>query len=247
MQPSTVLVVGGTGGTGRLLVMQLLERGCRVRAVVRSADRLPETVRDHPALEVIQVSVADLTDDALAEHVRGCSSAASCLGHTLSFRGIYGKPRRVVADTARRLCAALAEVGDTTAGPCRFVLMNSAGCRNRGLDEPVPLAQHAVLALLRVLVPPHADNEQATEHLRLRVAPGGPVQWVVVRPDTLVDKDEVSSYDLHASPTRSAIFNAGKTRRVNVAHVMATLLTDDAMWAAWQGQMPVVYDRVSPA
>lgn len=247
MQPPTVLVVGGTGATGRLLVAQLLDRGCRVRAVVRSADRLPESVRDHSALEVIQASVADLTDDALAEHVRGCSSAASCLGHTLSFRGIYGRPRRLVTDTARRLCAALAEVGDTTAGPCRFVLMNSAGCRNRGLDEPVPLVQHAVLALLRVLVPPHADNEQAAEHLRVRVTPGGPVQWAVVRPDTLIDEDEVSPYDLHASPTRSAIFNAGKTRRVNVAHMMAELLTDDAMWAAWQGKMPVVYDRERPA
>lgn len=45
------------------------------------------------------------------------------------------------------------------------------------------------------------------------------------------------------APTRSAIFNAGQTSRINVAHFMADLLTDDTRWSAWSGQMPVLYNR----
>lgn len=37
----TVLVLGATGATGRLLVRQLLDRGLKVKAIVRSPDRIP--------------------------------------------------------------------------------------------------------------------------------------------------------------------------------------------------------------
>lgn len=247
-----IAVFGATGATGRLLVAELLSRGVRVRAVARSAEKmrdvLHEALRDHPNLTVIEASVADLTDAQLADHLRGCSAAASTLGHTLSLRGMYGRPRRLVADTARRVCDALAARA-TEDAPARFVLMCSAGVRHRGQLEPVPLAQRAVLALLRLLVPPHADNEQAAEYLRTRVPsvsegdPAGRVQWAVVRADGLVDHAAVTPYDAHPSPTRSAIFNSGKTSRINTAHFMADLLTDNPRFAEWEGRMPVVYNR----
>ena len=53
---TTVLVVGGTGRTGRLLVTQLLARGVRVRAIVRAAERLPEAARRDPRLAAIAPS-----------------------------------------------------------------------------------------------------------------------------------------------------------------------------------------------
>ncbi len=43
----TTLVVGASGATGRLLVEQLCDRGQNVKVIVRSPDRLPETLR-HP-------------------------------------------------------------------------------------------------------------------------------------------------------------------------------------------------------
>ncbi len=42
---NTVLILGGTGATGKLLCAQLLARGVNVRAVVRSASRLPDTLK----------------------------------------------------------------------------------------------------------------------------------------------------------------------------------------------------------
>ncbi|KAA3631620.1 MAG: NAD(P)-dependent oxidoreductase, partial [Proteobacteria bacterium] len=72
------------------------------------------------------------------------------------------------------------------------------------------------------------------------------VEWVVVRPDNLVDRPEVSRYVVHRSPTRSAIFDAGVTSRANVAQFMADLMTGDALWRQWRYRMPVIYDGETP-
>jgi hypothetical protein len=104
-----------------------------------------------------------------------------------------------------------------------------------------------VLALLRFCIPPHADNELAAEYLRTSVGQrDATIEWTVVRPDTLVDEPAVTEYEVHLSPTRSAIFNAGKTSRANVAQFMAELMTDEVVWNRWKGQMPVIYNAARP-
>lgn len=238
----TALVVGATGATGRLLVSQLLDRDNTVRAVVRSADRLPEAVREHPRLEIVEAPILDLDDLALRNHVRGCDAVASCLGHTLSLRGIWGPPRKLVRDAVRRLCSAIRDTEPQR--PVRVVLMNTTGNRNRDLDEKVSLTHRGVVGLVRLLVPTQADNEQAAEVLRVEIGRADPaIEWVVVRPDSLIDEQEVSAYDLHPSPIRDPIFDPGKTSRINVAHFMADLATDHGLWEAWKGRMPVIYNR----
>lgn len=238
----TTLVVGASGATGRLLVAQLLQRGHSVRAVVRSAKSLPEALLDDPQLTVIQTNLLELSDSELAKHVRGCEAVASCLGHNLTFRGLFGPPWRLVTHATRRLCKAIRE--NESGEPVRFVLMNTTGVRNRDLDERISFSQKVVIGLLRLLLPPHADNEAAADYLRTQIGSNdAAVDWAVVRPDGLTDENDVTAYDLHASPIRSAIFDAGKTSRSNVAHFMAELATDDTVWNAWKGKMPVIYNR----
>ncbi len=99
----TILVAGATGATGRLLTQELLNRGHRVKVIVRSAERLPAAIREHENLTVIQAAILDLSDGELAQHVSGCDAVASCLGHNLTVKGIYGHPRRLVTDATRRL------------------------------------------------------------------------------------------------------------------------------------------------
>ena len=95
-------------------------------------------------------------------------------------------------------------------------------------------------------VPPHRDNEQTADFLRDNIGQHDKViEWVAVRPDSLANEDEVTGYKVHASPVRSAIFDAGTTSRINVAHFMAGLITDDSTWNRWQGQMPVIYNAAS--
>ena len=235
------LVVGASGATGRLLVEDLLNRGHIVKVVVRSKDSLPEGVKSHENLITTQASLLDLSDVDLIELVKGCDAVASCLGHNLTFKGIYGQPRRLVTDATRRLCAAIKSTNPQE--PVRFVLMNTTGNRNRDLDEPISFAQHCVIGLLRLLLPPHVDNEQAADFLRTEIGQSrGDIEWAAVRPDGLTNDDTVTPVEIHPSPTRSAIFDAGKVSRINVAHFMADLMTDNVAWEQWKGQMPVVYN-----
>lgn len=238
----TTLVVGATGATGRLLVEDLLRRRVEVRVMVRSPEKLSESLREHPALSVIQGNLLEMDDTAVAELVSECDAVLSCLGHKLTFRGVFGPPRRLVTDATRRLCEAIRNHHPSQ--PVKFVLMNTAGNRNRDLDEPISRAQRCVIGLLRAALPPHADNEEAADYLRVGIGQNDPaIEWVAVRPDGLFDADEVGEYSLHPSPTRSAIFDAGKTSRIQVAHFMAELITSPPTWKEWKGRMPVIYDR----
>ena len=238
----TTLVVGATGATGRWLVTELLDRGLHVRAVVRSSERLLKTLGDHPNLTIIEANLLELTDEEMAEHVRGCAAVASCLGHNLSFKGVFGRPWRLVTDATRRLCEAIKSNRSEQAS--KFVLMNTTGVRNRDLDEPTSIAQRCVIGLLRLCLPPHADNENAADYLRATIGQNDEaVEWAAVRPDGLINQEAVTEYELHASPTRSAIFNAGKTSRINVGHFMADLITDPDRWREWKGRMPVIYNK----
>ncbi|MCP3869286.1 MAG: SDR family oxidoreductase [Gammaproteobacteria bacterium] len=238
-----ILIVGATGATGRLLVKQLLNRGHHVRAVVRDAAHLPHELGENERLSIIEVSLLDLSDPELAQTVGECQAVASCLGHTMSWKGIYGQPRRLVTDSIRRLCqAAKANQGVT---PIRFVLMNTTGNSNRDIKESISFSQQLVIGLLRLLLPPHVDNEQAADYLRTELGQADKtIEWTVVRPDSLTDENGVTEYETHPSPIRSAIFDAGTTSRINVAQFMADLITDDDTWLRWKGRMPVIYNKI---
>jgi hypothetical protein len=124
--------------------------------------------------------------------------------------------------------------------------MNTSGNRNRDLNEPISFGQKCVIGLLRLLLPPHVDNEKAADFLRTQIGQKNRlIEWTAVRPDSLINEEEVTDYEIHPSPIRSAIFNAGKTSRINVGHFMADLISDNDLWNKWKGQMPVVYNTSS--
>jgi NAD(P)-dependent dehydrogenase (short-subunit alcohol dehydrogenase family) len=236
------LVVGASGATGRLLVAQLLERGEHVRVIVRSKTALPDVVTSHDNLSIIQASVLNLSIDEMIGYVSGCRAVVSCLGHNLNIKGMFWPPRRLVTDAVRRLCAAV--VASNPADPVKFVLMNTAGNSNRDLDEEISIGQKWVIGLLRLLLPPHVDNEAAADFLRTRIGQNdATIEWAVVRPDALVDDDEATAFTVHPSPIRSAIFDSGKTSRINVGCFIADLLGDQETWTRWMGKMPVIYNR----
>lgn len=238
----TTLVIGASGATGRLLVEQLLKRRQQVRLIDRSADNQPDNVTAHKNLSVIQASILDLSDAEMSQHVSGCDALASCLGHKLSFKGIFERPRRLVTDATQRLCRVVKE--NRPENSVRFVLVNTTGNSNRDLREQISFSQKCVTRLLRILLPPYMDNEEAADFLRTEISQNdGVIEGVAVRPDGLIDESEVTEYVVHPSPIRSAIFDAGLTSRMNVGDFMAELITDDDTWNASKGKMPVIYNK----
>jgi hypothetical protein len=239
----TSLIVGASGETGKHLVNQLLEMNQSVKVIVRSTTKVPATWKSNPRLNIIEGSITKMGQEELLKHLEDCDAVASCLGHNLSFKGIYGKPRKLVTQSVSNICIAIKSRKASTK-PVKFVLMNTAGNRNRDLKENISFGEKMVIGLIRILLPPQPDNEKAADHLRTRIGKDNPlIEWAVVRPDGLINLDEVTEYEIYPSPIRSAIFNAGKTSRINVANFMATLITDDDLWMKWKGQMPVLYNK----
>lgn len=238
------MIVGASGATGRLLVEQLLNQKQTVKTIVRTPEKLPESWKSNKLLTIIKASVLDIGEEQMAEYLKDCHAVASCLGHNLTLKGIYGAPRRLVTEAVTLICNAIKK--NKPLAPVKFVLMNTTGNRNKDLSEPISGGEKFVVGIVRLLIPPHVDNEQAAEYLRTKIGHKDKhIEWVVVRPDGLVDEDEVSEYKVYPSPIRSPIFNAGKTSRINVGHFMARLVTDQSMWDTWSGQMPVIYNQTT--
>jgi hypothetical protein len=87
----------------------------------------------------------------------------------------------------------------------------------------------------------HADNEQAADTLPPTGQRDGQIEWVAVRPDSLLAETT-------AAPMLSILAvaqrNLDPARPVaSMWHFMAELITNDATWQKWRGQMPVIYNQ----
>lgn len=241
----STLILGASGATGSKLVKQLLQINQKVKIIVRNPAVLPAEWKQNEDLEVIQASINEVKKEEMVDYLKGCQSVACCLGHNLSLKGMYGKPRKLVTDAIKLVCTAIKEVDHST--NIQVVLMNTSGNRNPDVDMPHSTGERIILGLIRALVPPHPDNEQAAEYLRTQIGKDNTkIDWVVVRPDSLIDEDEVSEYEVYPSPIRSPLFNPGKTSRINVGHFMACLLTNRDLLEEWKGKMPVIYNSEDP-
>ena len=238
MRKQTVLLVGGTGRTGQRVLEQLLSRGISVRVIVRSVQRLPVGVAEDPNLAVVEADLLSLGDEDLRRHVHGCDAIISCLGHVTNLKGVMGPPRDLVTQATTRLCRAIAALAP--AKPVKFILMSSVSVNHPGgLDTRRGKFEKAFVGILRGVVPPARDNQQAANFLYDDIGTSNPfAQWAVVRPDTLLEGD-VSEYTLHEGLV-SSLFAPDSTNMANVAHFMCELVTNPVAWDDWKGKLPVI-------
>ncbi|MEM6483661.1 MAG: NAD(P)-binding oxidoreductase [Pseudomonadota bacterium] len=239
---SGALVVGASGATGSLLVAELLDRGINVYAIVRPSSSHMDKSSRFPNYHEISASLGEMSESDLIPLLNESNFVFSCLGHNLTLKGVYGKPRRLVTDAIQKISGAIQTLKPDR--KIKIVLMNTTGNSNRDIPEVPPLSQRIVVSIVRVLVPPHADNEQVADFLRCNIGQDDQfIKWVVVRPDGLTNEDSVTQYSVHPSPTRNVIFDAGSTSRINVANFMVDLASDPDLWGQWKGKMPVIYNE----
>ena len=168
----TTLVIGASGATGKLLVELLLKSGQRVKIIIRSKSNIPDSWNSNEKLTIIKRNLTEISLKEMSEYIADCQAVTSCLGHNLTLKGIFGKPRKLVSDTVSILCEAILK--NTSEKPIKFILMNTAGNRNRDIDEPISSGQRIVIGLLRLLLPPHPDNEKAADYLRIKAGQNNP-------------------------------------------------------------------------
>ncbi len=107
-----LLVVGATGGTGKHLVSQAIERGHSVTAFVRDPTRIPQR---HQRLTLVQGNILD--ENAVNAVVAGQDAVVCALGHKRWFT-----PNRILSEGTENIVRAM-----QTHGVRRFVCETSLG------------------------------------------------------------------------------------------------------------------------
>lgn len=163
-RPRRLLVVGATGGTGRLLLAQALERGFEVTALVRNPSRMRV---DHPRLTIVQ---GDVLDPASVETaMQGQDAVLSALGHKRFFA-----PTRILSEGTRNILQAM-----KSHGVRRLVCITSLGIG----DSAGRLGLLYTLFVIPVILPFYFWDKARQE----RIIAASDVDWVIVRPGVLTN------------------------------------------------------------
>jgi nucleoside-diphosphate-sugar epimerase len=236
-----VLVLGASGATGNLVVRQLINNNVNVKVVVRSGNNKLNDLMHNELMEVVVGNISEFNLNNNIELINDCDAVLCCLGHNISFRGLFGKPRMLVSDSIKNICKAIAESKNEKV---KLVLMNTTGNMNKKVKENYSFGDRIVLSILTLILPPQKDNVEAARYLSNNIGENNSkIEWIAVRPDTLINEEKVSEYEIIESPKRSPVFDAGKTSRINVAHFMVELLLNKTLWEKWKFKMPVIYNK----
>ncbi|SHN33972.1 NAD(P)H-binding protein [Gracilibacillus kekensis] len=236
-----VLVLGASGATGQQVVRELIKRKINTRILIRESAVLLDDIKDSTFVETIKGNISELNDNELTFLLQDCNVVISCLGHNMTFQGMFGKPRYLVYDAVKKIC----ETTKSNSGNnIKFILMSTTAYTNQLSGEENPWRERILLSLLNFTLPPHKDNMKVANYLVSELgSQDKAVKWIAVRPDTLISDEVNSPYEVFDSPVRSPIYNPGKTSRVNVGHFMVELATNHTLWAQWENKTPVIYNK----
>lgn len=160
--PKRVLIIGATGGTGRQLVEQALERGYTVTALIRKP---PKLQINHPQLNVIQ---GDVLNEGLVDKAMTGQDAVLCaLGHRQ-----YFYPTRILSEGTRNILRAM-----ETHGVARLVCETSLGIG----DSAGRMGVYYTFFVIPLILPFYYWDKTRQERLIAR----SNVEWVIVRPGAL--------------------------------------------------------------
>jgi putative NADH-flavin reductase len=199
--PTRVLIVGATGGTGRQLMAQALERGCEVTALVRDPSKLGI---EHPRLRVLRGDVLDAASVEAA--MPGQEAVLSALGHKR-----YLGPTRILSQGTANLLRAM-----EAHGVRRFVCETSLGIGN----SAGRMGLYYTFLVVPVVLPFYFWDKARQER---RIAASS-VDWVIVRPGTLTNGEKRGAYR-HGRDVGSFLRTV-RISRADVADFMLNQLTD---------------------
>ncbi|NYH14768.1 NAD(P)-dependent oxidoreductase [Paraburkholderia bryophila] len=194
-----VLVLGATGGTGRLIVSDTVAKGHSVVALVRStaSANLPgaELIEGDPRNEITLERVLD-----------GCDAVVSALGTGMGLRKVS-----LLTEATRALVSAM-----TRSGVRRLVCVSALGVGDsRG---------HGGFVFDRLFQPLLLSHAYKDKHRQEAAIRASSLDWVIVRPGMLTD--DPAHGNVRAVVDLAGI-NGGKIARADVARFVVDQLTSD--------------------
>jgi putative NADH-flavin reductase len=201
-RPTRVLIVGATGGTGRQLVEQALERGHIVTAFARN----PAALRiEHPRLTVARGNVLEYTSVEAA--MRGQDAVLSALGHKRFFY-----PTRILSEGTRNVLRAM-----ETHGVQRFVCETTLGMG----ESAGRMGLYYTFFVIPIVLPFYFWDKTRQE----RLVAASPVNWVIVRPGALTNGAKRGRYR-QGRAVGSFLWTV-RISRADVADFMLNQMTDN--------------------
>ncbi|MDF2118683.1 SDR family oxidoreductase [Roseiarcaceae bacterium H3SJ34-1] len=205
-----ILVLGATGGTGRLIVSQAVARGYDVSVLVRSAEKASD-------LKGAKVIVGDVRDErVLRQALQGRDAVVSALGTPASpFREVT-----LLSSATRALVSAM-----KAEQVLRLVCITGIGAGDSAGHGGF-LFDNLIFPLLLRKVYADKDRQEA-------IVRDSGLDWILVRPSVLNNKP---GRDAIRALTDLSSFHGGTISRSNVASFILDQLRDDT----WVHRSPLI-------
>jgi putative NADH-flavin reductase len=207
---SKILVLGATGGTGRLIVGQALERGQDVTALMRSPEKASR-------LKGAKLIVGDVRDEkVLREALKGQDAVVSALGTPASpFREV------TFLSTATRALVRAMKAEHVS----RLICITGIGAGDS--------AGHGGLLFDNVIFPLLLKKVYADKNRQETIVRNSGLDWILVRPSVLNNKPGRGSVRSLADLSG---FHGGGISRADVA----TFVLDQLHADAWLHRSPLI-------
>ncbi|MES2429052.1 MAG: SDR family oxidoreductase [Bacteroidota bacterium] len=206
-----LFIVGANGGIGRQAVLQALEAGHHVTALVRDPTKL---VLQHTNLEIIKGDVLNL--ESFKQHLENKDAVISALGVS---GGVFGdKPTTTYSQGNANLLAAMKKAGVTRA----FFISASA------LDIS-PVLPFYVRFVAKYILQKLLKNMYHDLRIMEDLVKASDINWTIMRPPRLTDGPITRQYRLAVG---HFLKNCLKISRADVAHYMVNNLFDKTSYKA---------------
>lgn len=205
-----ILVLGATGGTGRLIVREAVARGYDVTVLVRSAEK----ARD---LEGAKLIVGDARDEkALRQALKGRDAVISALGTPVSpFREVT-----LLSSATRALVSAM-----KAEHVSRLVSITGIGAGDS--------VGHGGFVFDNLIFPLLLRKVYADKNRQEAIVRDSGLDWVLVRPSVLNDKPR---RDTIRALTDLSSFKGGTISRADVARFVLDQVRDHS----WVHRSPLI-------
>jgi putative NADH-flavin reductase len=171
----TILLLGATGRTGLHVLNYALSRGYQIKALVRDPSKITPSER----LQLIKGTPVNLDD--VRKAAAGCDAVISTLNNPRETESLWAKPINsptLMTDSIRNAVTVMHEIGIR-----RIIVQTGAGAGDSFAGMPLFMKGLIRFTGLKYVYADHDGQE--------KVLKDSDLDWTIVRPVGLTDKDEI--------------------------------------------------------